>query len=219
MRFTEFSFIIIALTSINVYFQAKKGYRQGLSKTLIRLSIIVFCAFAAAALAMLAASFAEKPLMDLFKETDAYYTIEETLGSGIDVLSVLFNMLFPMLAYLPVFFVLKLICDLIVSIIYKAFTKESRGRSQNYFSESEDRYVKENRGISAAVGVFVGFVLSAILFMPFVGSVKTANHLIVAVDRLVPDIDIADSEIVEEIDYYAVKSFVKKEWAKEKGAQ
>ena len=203
MNFTAFSFILVSLTAIIIYFQVKKSYRQGLSKTLIRLSVIIFCAFSAAYVSMFVASLAEESIMDMIRETDLYISAEESIGSGVSVLNILFEMIFPILIYLPVFLILRIVCSLLSTAIYKIAVREPIRNKQTYHSESEDRYVRQNRLISATLGVFIGFVLSAIIFMPFVGAIKTAKHVVITIDHLAPDSSIKDNELIEELDYYA----------------
>ena len=203
MYLTELSFVIIALTSLNVYTQAKKGYKQGLGRTLTKISVIILCAFLSASVAMFIAEFAEELAVKLLSEAGIYQSIEQNLGSAVSVLIILFDMLFSMVIYLPLFLILRTICDIIVSILFKVLVKEPKKTDQAYFSEDEEEYVKKNKVISATVGAFIGFLISAITFMPFVGAIKTTKRLVGTVDRLAPDLELSQSEIVREIDFYA----------------
>ena len=203
MYLTELKYIILILAFFNVFFQARKSYKRGLSKSLIKLSITVFCAFMAAVVAILIASFTEELSLNLLNQLGVYQAVEDSIGSAAAVTIILFNMLLSMELYLPSYVILRVIAEIVCAIIYKVLVKAPKKKEMAYLSENEESYVKRNKTLAAAVGVCSGIIVTLISFMPIVGALKTVEHVVDTVDHMAPDMALGENEIVEELNYYA----------------
>ena len=175
MRFTLISVIIIALGALNIYKSAVKGFRHGLTKTLVRLGLLVFAATAGAALSIGIAAEIEEALLPVVRGTSFYKEIYDNIGSAVDVIFVLFKMFASLLLYLPVFALIRLFGGILTSLVTRIFVGKGN-ESIDYFKEGEELYVRGHRTISAGLGIFQGFILTVVLFVPICGALKCSAY-------------------------------------------
>ena len=203
MYLTAISFIIISITVLNVFFQARRSYKSGLSKSLASFALLVFCSFLSAIVAVLLTGIAEDIAVPLISESGIYKSIKESYGAAVSIVFILFKMIFSFVIYLPVFLILRLICGIAVSVILKATTKKGARKITDYEKENEELYVKKNKKLAAYVGAVSGFLCTVVMLMPIVGALKTAKDVVATVDHFVPESAISESQIVNEINFYA----------------
>ena len=83
-----------------------------------------------------------------------------------------------LILYIPAFFALRGIFSLVIKIVIKkCIPKFNRNREQ-YLSENETFYVRNDKKIGALLGIVSGFVLSVVVFMPFVGLLRSGNEVV-----------------------------------------
>lgn len=184
MSFTLLSVVIIAVMALSIYWQTRKGYKKGLTKSLINLSLTVLCAVAGTFISVALASAVTPAIIKLMEQTDVYVGLAEMLGDAIDMLPILFGMLTSLLLYLPVFIVLKLVVALITKIICAAAVNNENTERGEYLKEGAELYEKKSKAIGAAVGAASGFILTVVIMMPFVGTVSAIDDFSDAVAEL-----------------------------------
>ena len=203
MYLTIISFIIISITALNVFFQARRSYKRGLSKTLVGVSLLLLCSFLSAIVSIVTTDLVEELVLPLVIESGIYQSIESAYGGAVSILFILFKMVFSLIIYLPVFLILRLLCGIIASVIMRAVAKNHAHKQTDYVKEDEELYVKKNKKIAACIGVVSGFLGTVIMLMPIVGTLKTAKDVVATVDHFIPNSEISESEIVNEINFYA----------------
>ena len=202
MHFTLISVIIIALMALNIYSSVRKSYRKGLTKTLIRLGLLVFAATVGAAVSIGVAASLEELLAPVIRETSVYRDIYDNVGSAVDVAFVVFKMLASMLLYLPIFGLLRLFGAIIASIFTRIFVGKKKA-STEFLKEGEELYVKRHRAISAGLGVLCGFILTVVLFTPVCGILKCSDSMIDLTKKFAGEDILEDTTIVKELQFYA----------------
>ena len=187
MSFSLLSVLILVITVMVIYREIKKGYRHGLSKSLINLSILIFCAV----FTSLASMWIAKLLSKLI-----WLWMESSLSGMVllfpELIGTLISIGVSILLYIPMFYALKAVLNSLSGIILCAgsrkLKKTQEFASPMYSSENVPLHVEKDKKLGALVGAISGIVISVVVFMPLMGCLKTTHKVI--------DV-ISESEIVK----------------------
>ena len=175
MSFTSISVIIFPILVLTVFMYSRKGYKKGLSRTLIDLAVVLFSVFFGAMLAILLSKGIANATIGILSGMGFYEEIENMLMGFDEVLFLIVRMLVTLIIYVPSFLLLKLILGICVALIYKRKCDEKSGSGVDYYKENEEFYVRKNKKISMAVGALSGFLISLVIWTPFAGIIKTVS--------------------------------------------
>ena len=177
MSFTLLSVIILTITALIVYIEVRRGYKQGLSKSLINVALILFSAIIGAVLSSLAAGGLTELIMFIIEMAKMEETVIKFVGGYLPVILVAVKMILSLVLYLPVFFVFKISLGLLLKLVYGMIVKKTGYKLPHYLSEDEDVYVKKEKVIGAVLGSLSGMMISIILFMPLMGTLKSVSKV------------------------------------------
>lgn len=204
MSFTLLSVVIICITLAVVYRQVRRGYKKGLSGSLIILASQLFCAVFSALVSSKIATALGKLLFEFAESAGFVDSLlgEQTMFSGIMMLCL--NMIISLVLYLPVFFLMRLLLSGLIILMYKVLTDKNRAEMQDkayrkIYSSEDSRY----KVYGALVGVFSGLIVSAVVFMPLTGILKTATEAVDVAVILTADEEIENEEAVQLLRRYS----------------
>lgn len=178
MSFTLLSAAILGIIALFVYGQARKGYQKGLTQSLINLSVIIACFFFAAWLASAIAKLFTPGIVKFVSELKFYEEFQLYIGDVSMVMGFVVQIVLALLLYIPVFFVLRGIFSLCIKIVIKKFISKANRNREQHLSENETFYVRNDKKIGALLGIVSGFVISVVVFMPFVGLLRSGNEIV-----------------------------------------
>lgn len=199
MTFTLLSLVILSLTALYIYFEARKGYKRGFSRSLIHVSVLLVCAFFACAVSVWVVSLLDKPLKLLLDATKLLSN--STLADFADIVLILMRMVASILLYVPVFFLLRFLVGIIIKIVYHKLGKDPHANS--YLSESAEGYYKYNKAYGAAVGAICGFLIAVVTFTPLVGVLRSATNVVDVVSEIAGDDSIKNNKELRELAVYS----------------
>ena len=202
MSFTSLSILIPIVLALITYFQVRKGYKRGMTRSLVQLGVIVGCAFFAALVSVAVSVPVTDALNDFFYEIGLYESIEELLGSAYDAVIIILRMIVSLTLYLPAFWVLRLTISIITAIFVRCCIGKRR-KNDSYISENADFLERNDKVLGAAVGGVIGFLLTVIVLMPFAGVVKATGELITVAQTLAGEEEAEDDEVTAELKAYA----------------
>ncbi len=203
MSFTLLSVAILVITAAIIYRQVRLGYKHGLSRSLIKLAILLSCAFFAAIISVAIVSTSDAVVNYLLKIVGLYDILSKILGGFMLPIMMVVKMLLSLILYLPVFFILRCIVSVVIKIVYAVLVKKRGKQDRQYLSEDESLYIKKDKKIGALLGVISGFILSVVIFMPFIGALRSANDIINIIKINTDIAAIEDSEELKLIDKYS----------------
>lgn len=202
MSFSLLSVLILAITATVTYREIKKGYRHGLSKSLVNLSILIFCAVFTSLVSMWIAKLFGKLVL---KWMESGLNGVASLFPGL--IGALISIIISILLYIPIFYILKAVFTALVRIIMRSSTqklkKSQEVRAPIYSSENVPLHVAKDKHLGAAIGAISGIIISIVVFMPLVGCLKSTYNLldVMAQDEIA--IVNAESETLGVIGKYA----------------
>ena len=134
MYITLFTITSLALLATVIFIQVNKGYRRGLSGSLINLGVTVLSLFAAIVVTLIVSAEVAGPIIKLLTDTDIFSEIAESMPFLTTVLFAFLKMLLAAVLYVPIFFALRPILALIFALIRRLVA----GKQVNsYMSEEE----------------------------------------------------------------------------------
>ncbi|MBR5438667.1 MAG: hypothetical protein IKV61_00410 [Clostridia bacterium] len=177
MQFTSLSIIFLIIMGLTIYRYAVKGYKKGLSSSIIEFAIILTCVFLSALIAI--------PIVDACSNLIIPYLVDSILGGSmgelgnyIEVVNILFKMVASLIFYVPIFVILKFIFKIIVAIIKNSKKYRVGDNNIDYYKEGEELYIRKQKAISAFIGALTGFAMFIITFSPLCGTLKTTCEII-----------------------------------------
>ena len=199
--------------ALTIYKYAIKGYKKGLSNSIIEFAIVLVCVFLSALISV--------PIVNLISDAVLPTLIETVLGIILGdlgmyqkVVNLVFKMILSLLIYLPVFLIFKTAITIVISIIKKSSLSKINSKNLDYYKENEEFYVKKQKVISAFVGVLTGFAIFIITMSPLCGALKSTYVVLELVNSFTSIETIEESsedgteEPVEESeDLQALKSY------------
>ncbi len=207
MSFSLLSVVIIGITAAMIYKQMRKGYKHGLSRSLIQLATLLCCAIFSAPISMLLGKLVTKLLMSLLENAGTLDTLKAPFSLLTGALELILAMIVSVLLYLPVFFIVKAVLRRLVKIISAIVLRKSRRglkkKEPQYLSEEAPFYVRHDKKIAAGVGAFTGLILAIVIFMPLTGLLKTADDIVDTVANMTQSQKIEQSAGVRLLDHYA----------------
>ncbi len=207
MSFSLLSIAIIAVTAAVIYREVRKGYRHGLSRSLISLSILIFCAV----FASLVSVWITKPIgalvIEILRSTGVLNLLSGTLALFVGIVKMLVNIIISLLLFLPTFYILRALVTYLVKIIIAAVTaKSNKGRSKGsavYLSEDAPFYVVNDKKLGALVGALSGFIIAVVVFMPLMGLLKSADDIADTLKEMTDIPAVENSKGLDILDRYA----------------
>lgn len=175
MSFTLISVMLLTLMALTVLIYCVRGYKKGLSKSLITLASVIFSAFFGSLLAILFSNTVTDLIVGILEESGVFYEFSDLLMGFEEVIFLIIKMLAALILYVPCFYLLRLVLTVCVSLIYRKISVKNSDGSVNYYKEDEEFYVKKNKVIAACVGALSGFLTFIVIFTPATGAVKTAT--------------------------------------------
>ncbi len=182
MSFTLLSVVIIAMAVIIVYRQMRKGYKHGLSRSLIHLATLLCCAIFSAPISALLAKLLVRFLLSLLEGIGWLDFLSGSLSALTLVVELMMSMILAVLLYLPVFFIFKFLLRMLLRFLNAVLrvkrVKKVKKNLPEYCSEELPFYLRHDRKLGAGIGAFSGIILVIVIFMPLMGILKTADDIV-----------------------------------------
>lgn len=202
MSFTLLSVIIFGIMALVIYSQTTKWHKRGFFQSFINLSVSIVCAFLGALLSAGLGALVVDPINAAFKGSDIYGYIEAFAGDISVVSGFIIQIVLSLIFYIPLFFVLRIIVLLFIKTLIKKYSKV-RFEDMRYLSENESFLVKNDKKIAAILGAATGFVLCVVMFMPFVGVMRTIPDAISLTNKVIRVEAIEESDSFSLLDKYS----------------
>lgn len=203
MSFTILSIAIFCITAAVVYTQIRKGYKNGMSRSLIHLAILLFCAVFSTLISVAIATAFGTFIFDIVKS----FGVLDFSGEFAmlhDILGLLINMLFSLILYLPIFYLLKALLTWVINIICSSVSKKHKTRdAARYLSEDAPFYIRKDKAIGATVGLVSGLILSIVVFMPLTGLLKSSSDVIDLAESITGNTELESVEGVQLLKQYS----------------
>jgi len=211
MSFSLLSVVIIGVTAAMIYKKMRKGYKHGLSRSLMDLATLLCCAVFSALVSALLSKLVTKLLTEAvfsaLENAGAFASLKGAYSLLTGALELVLAMIISVLLYLPVFFLLKAVLRRLVKIVSAIVLRKSRRglkkKEPQYLSEEAPFYVRNDKKIAAGVGAFTGLILAIVIFMPLTGLLKTADDIVDTVADMTQSPKIEQSAGVRLLDHYA----------------
>lgn len=203
MHFTSLSAVVIFVMILTVFKYAVSGYKKGLSKALIGLGATLFAVFFGAVVSIWLVGLFGDGVLEWVKEYAFYYDLCDLIMGYEEVLDLVVKMVFTLIAYLPVFYILRSLFLLVVFIFMKKKSHDKSRAGKGYYKECEDYYVKKNKTIAAAVGMLGGFIISVVCLSPLSGGMRAASAILDFAENLSGSEELSEDEVVSSIHYFA----------------
>lgn len=184
MSFTVLTLVILAITATNIYFQIRRGYKHGMTRSLINIAVLIFCAFFAALLSILIGSVSGNIAIFIIDKLGYYEILSNTVGNLVLIIAIIAQMVVPLLLYIPLFFLSKTLTKFFLNAILNRFVKVNNPKKANYISEDEDLYVRKDKVIGAVLGVVSGFIITVVTLTPFVGILQSTDDVVYVVKEV-----------------------------------
>ena len=196
MLFSLLSIAVFGIAAAIIYRQAKGGYKHGMSKSLIHLAILLFCAFFSSLISVLISTLLGNLAIGIMEVSGLLSFLSGELEMIKPVFGLLVNMLLSLVLYLPIFYLLKLLVKWIVRLCSAPAMRKAKARKNEvrYASEETPFYVRKDKQIGAVVGMLSGFILAIVVFMPLSGLLKSGSEVMSVVTDLIGE------EKVEQVD-------------------
>lgn len=177
MTFTFFSLVLILAVALNVARGAYDGYRKGSSKSFISfLSVVFSLAIGSILSSRVFAPLLSNVIITLFRQTEFFEALFESINRLNMIVGAVVTMALSPIIFVLVFFVLRFICNVILSIVYKKTF--GRSKTEGSVSENDTWYKRNNKQIGAVVGGVTGFLVVLILFSPIIGTLKAVDAVL-----------------------------------------
>ena len=199
MSFTVASLIIFEILALFIFFNAIRGYRRGLERSLISLGTTVFSGFAAAFTAPLISKLLMDVGYDILDSTGATDAIEEIASGASAVIDILLKMIIAVIIYLPLFWIWLGIANLIFFTIRRIAVKHTKRSYAEVYSETSTSSEIHHRGYGAAVGGVAGLLSALFILTPIAGAALSVKPIIAISESLTKNDDIDDDETVKEL--------------------
>lgn len=184
MYITLFTITSLALLATVIFIQVNKGYRRGLSGSLINLGVTVLSLFAAIVVTLIVSAEVAGPIIKLLTDTDIFSEIAESMPFLTTVLFAFLKMLLAAVLYVPIFFALRPILALIFALIRRLVA----GKQVNsYMSEEEEPIYRHSKRAGALIGIATGYLVSLVIMMPFIGLCSVASDTVAIIDKYAED--------------------------------
>ncbi|MBO5682472.1 MAG: hypothetical protein J6S10_00685, partial [Clostridia bacterium] len=152
MSFSLLSVAIMAITAMVLYKEIKKGYRHGLSKSLINLSVLLFCAVFSSILSVWIAKLVTKIIWNLLESAES--EIEILLFPGF--VGMMLSIFLAILLYIPLFYMLKFGLSCFIRVVMKSKVKAVQtikyDKAPIYPSEDSSLRIVNDKIFGAIVG-------------------------------------------------------------------
>ncbi len=178
MSFSLLTVAILGIVAVFIYRQVRWGYKRGLTKALINLATLIFCAIFGAVVSSALASLLEQLVFLGLAEVGMMETVEKLAGVLLPAIHIIIRMVLSLILFLPMFFILRMCVSVFFKVIHGVLIKKSNKKEPKYLSEDESLYVKRDKLIGGILGVLSGFILSVIILSPAIGAVKSVNSLV-----------------------------------------
>ena len=199
MSFTFFSAITLTSLALMIFSQVYRGYKKGITSSLITLAIIVLSAFFAVPISRALAEVIEPMITKLLDETEVYRSLLYTVGNVSKAVVILLRMLVSLLLYYPVFVILRAVLSLLLALVLKLIFRRMGKPQTRYYKENEELYVKRNKRVGAFVGIASGLLLTVVTLTPLLGVVNASADVIEIVANLSQDDSFLANEEIETI--------------------
>lgn len=177
MSITFFSAFTLSVVALLVVMQVYKGYKRGITDSLVALAIIVLSAFFAVPISTAVASLIEPEISILLEDTAVYDSILQLVGNVSAAISILVRMLVSLVLYLPVYIVMRLVLSIICYVILRLVFRKMGKASLKYYKENEALYVKKGKRTGACIGIVSGLLLSVVILTPVLGVLNAADDV------------------------------------------
>ena len=209
MTFSLLSLAIFGITAAIIYKNARKGYKHGLSRSLIRLATLLFCAVFSSVLSVWLAKLCGDLIFPTVLRLRWLKILSVKLTMLQEVVHLLLNMLLSLIFYLPLFYLMRLLVSCLFRLITKIAMGKAGARAKKivyYLSEDAPYYVRSDRSWGAVVGVLSGLIVSIVVFMPLTGLLKTGQSVADVLENMdeIPAVTkIEESKGMKLLDRYA----------------
>lgn len=186
MTVTLLSATILGIISLFIYTNAKNGYKKGLTKSLIDLSVVLLSVFACVLVSITLSFLLVDLSMWVMKLIGVYDRVMELVGGYMGAISVMARILFSLLLYVPLFFVLRSVLNTVLALILHRVSKNKVTKKGNggYSSENELFHVKHDKSLGVMVGAISGFLIAIVFLTPWIGTLKMADQVLETVEEL-----------------------------------
>ncbi len=203
MSFTSLSAVILSILVLTIFKYSRKGYKTGLSVALIGLAVTLFSVFFAAVTSIMLVNAFSGRIIEYMQLYVFYYDFTDMLMGYSGVLDLVFKMLFTLVIYVPVFYILRGLVLIPVTLLLRHLCPSVGRGDTDYYKEGEEFYIRNNRAMAIAVGAMTGFLISIVCLTPLAGGIRTASAMLDFAEEVSEDESIGENEIVSAIYYYS----------------
>ncbi|MBR4031408.1 MAG: CvpA family protein [Clostridia bacterium] len=176
MTFTIFSLVLILAVALNVSKGAYDGYRTGSTKTIIAfLSVIISLVLGSILSSRVIAPLLSSLITSALYQTELFAFLFEDINRLYVIVAAVISMVLSSIIFVLVFFVLRSICHVIMSIVYKKALEKNGKKEEGSAGENDTWYKRNDKQIGAVVGGITGFLTVLILFSPVIGTLKSVD--------------------------------------------
>jgi len=187
MTFTLLSVTVLSIIALFIYVYAKRGYKNGLVKSLIGLAVLVVSAVLSVLLSGLIALVVEDFVVWILESVGVYNDILGGVGEYYLILIMAsVRMILAILLYIPLFFILKWILNSVIKMVLRKYihVKSEKNVVNAYLSEDEVFFVKREKEWGAVIGAVAGFLIAIVFLTPISGTLKLTDRVFETVENI-----------------------------------
>lgn len=170
MSFNLISIALLFIAAVIITFEIVRAISRGLKKAIITLVSIFISMFLAIIITLIASNSIIGSAMSILDRISGLEVLYDRFPHFEEVVFAYADAIISPILFVLLFILIRLIIAITFAIIFKC--KEKRNKGKEYENEEAPAYKKNPKWISVVLGVLSGFIVSVILFMPIVGSLK-----------------------------------------------
>ena len=172
MSFNLVSIAVLFIAAVIITFEVIRAISRGVKKAVITLVSIFISIFLAIIITLLASDAIIGAAIKLLDKLSGLNVLYDRFPHFKEVVFAYADAIISPILFVLLFLLVRLIVAITFAIIFRVRAKKNKDTA--YENEDAPEYVKRPKWISAILGVVSGFLVSVILFMPVVGTLKIA---------------------------------------------
>ena len=213
MSFNLISIAILVIAAVIITFEVIRALSRGVKKSVITLVSIFISMFSAILITFVASDAIVNAAMTLLDKIEGLETLYDRFPHFEEVAFAYADAIISPILFVLLFILVRVIVAIVFAIVFKRNAK--RYGNKAYENEDAPNYKKKPKWISAFLGAVSGFLVSVILFMPVVGSLKISAVAARSVNEtsdafnfriknsMVKALDTLSSDVVGNVFYYS----------------
>ena len=201
MTVTLLTVIIFLILGLVVFKASAKGKGQGMVRSAIDFTAVLFSLIIGSLLSSLV--FAKSIGGNLIARFDFDGMIAElssSIGGSFEtLLSALATMVVSSVIFIFVYFMVLLICKVIIAVLYRTVLKADPN-DLGYINENAPWFVRNDKTLGAVIGGISGFMAVVIVCAPIIGTLKMA-------DKVIDIVKVFSADTVEDMELDVVEDY------------